>query len=288
MQCSEGAVGNSVYYINLDRVPERRVFMEDQFARAGLIGAHRISATDASKPGALDCSGYVPGSGTRWGLTPSEIACFESHRSVWQHVLDSGLPAAAVFEDDVELSVQAGPVIAELFANAAAYDCVKLDYSPRSRRFGAQTQIGSILVRPMVEMAPSAAAYVVSQNACRKLLEWSQNYSDHLDDFLTQPRNGWRLFQVFPAVGVQMIWSGSSGNVEEPVKQSERTKDVRINSGLDKGPMWFRLRRELQAAGHKFYWRTGGQARLLQHGGYVGFVPCANDLEVRAKPRRWE
>ncbi|EEX11032.1 putative glycosyl transferase [Ruegeria lacuscaerulensis ITI-1157] len=280
MQCAEGTVGNRVFYINLDRVPERRAFMEDQFARTGLIGAQRICATDASVPGALESTGYVPGSGTRWGLTPSEIACFESHRTVWQHVVDSGLPAAAIFEDDVEMSVQAGSVIAELFLNTAAFDCVKLDYSPRSRRFGAQTHIGSVSVRPMMEMAPSAAAYVVSQSACRKLLEWSQSYSDHLDDFLTLPRNNWKLFQVFPAVGVQMIWSGSGGKVDEPVKESERTKDVRINSGLDKGPMWFRLRRELQAAGLKFYWRAGGQARLLRHGGYVGFVPCADDLKV--------
>ncbi len=277
---ADQTIADCVHYINLDRVPERRSFMEQQFGRAGLAGAHRVSATDASQPGALSNTGYVPGSGGRWGLTPSEIACFESHRTVWRHVRDSGAPAAAVFEDDVEMSTAAGSVVAELLGNAGAFDCVKLDYSPRSRRFGPETRIGDVVVRPLMEMAPSAAAYVVSRAACLKLLEWSRAYSDHLDDFLTLPRPDWRLYQVFPAAGVQMIWSNSVNNAQDPVRQSERTQDARINSGLDKGPKWFRARRELQAAGRKLYWYAGGQARLVRRGGYVGFVPCADDLRV--------
>ena len=281
MQSSDGMAGESVHYINLDRVPQRRAFMEAQFQKAGLRGVHRISATDASQPSALVRTGYVAGTGTRWGLTQSEIACFESHRSAWKKVLERNLPAAAIFEDDVEMSFVSGQVIAELFTQPAAFDCVKLDYSPRSLCFGAETQIGTVTVRPMLEMAPSAAAYVVSQAGCRKLLEWSQTYSDHLDDFLTLPRNDWRLFQCFPAIGVQMIWSGRQDQIDEPVKSSERTQNAATNSGLDKGPLWFRLRREIQSAGRKLSWKIGGQAHVLRHGGLVGFIPCAEDLTVR-------
>ncbi|WP_171129183.1 glycosyltransferase family 25 protein [Ruegeria sp. HKCCA6707] len=272
--------GDFVHYINLDRVPARKRFMETQFARAGLNSAHRVRAIDAGQDAALDQNGYVPGTGTRWGLKRSEIACFESHRLVWRQALERDAPAVAVFEDDVEMSAGAGAVITELLRNPSEFDFVKLDYSPRSLRFGAETTIGSIVVRPMLEMAPSAAAYVVSQEACRKLLGWSESYSDHLDDFVSLPRPGWRMYQCFPAVGVQMIWSASQTEVEAPVAASERTQDIKTNSGLDKGPAWFRVRRELRAATRKLYWRLGAQTRLLDQGGYVGYIPCADDLKV--------
>ena len=225
----------AVFYINLDRVPERRAFMETQFAKAGVPNAIRFSAVDARQAEALTGNRYVPGVGTRWGLKQSEIACFESHRAVWQRVVDKNLKAAAIFEDDVDMSSQMGPVIENLLDHSSGFDFVKLDYSPRSLRFGAETSIGGISVRPMLEMAPSAAAYVLSNAGCRKLLAWSHQYSDHLDDFVSIPRPDWRMFQVFPAVGVQMIWSKQEENNLEQVKTSEREGDKVTNSGLDKG-----------------------------------------------------
>ncbi|MBO9445263.1 glycosyltransferase family 25 protein [Ruegeria sp. R14_0] len=268
------------FYINLDRVPARQAFMETQFNHTGLAGALRFSATDAQNPDALVGNGYVPGTGSRWGLKTSEIACFESHRAVWKAALDQNLQAVAVFEDDVEMSTQAGAVIAGLLGDAGGYDMVKLDYSPRSLRFGPEESIAGVPVRPMLEMAPSAAAYVLSLEGCRKLLSWSERYSDHLDDFISIPRPDWRMYQCFPAVGVQMIWSKQQDHTVEEVKVSERSQDRNINSGLDKGPTWFRIRRELLATRRKLYWRMGGQARLLQSGGFVGFIPCADDLQV--------
>ncbi|CUH41312.1 glycosyltransferase family 25 protein [Ruegeria atlantica] len=268
------------FFINLDRVPARRSFMEAQFNHAGLAGATRFSATDAQIPGVVDATGYVAGTGSRWGLTQSEIACFESHRAVWQAVVDQNLQAVAIFEDDVEMSIQAGSVISALMADPDAFDMVKLDYSPKSLRFGPETRIAGVTVRPMLEMAPSAAAYALSQRACQKLLNWSEKYSDHVDDFVSIPRSDWRMYQCFPAVGVQMIWSKQQGHTVEEVKVSERSQNQKTNCGLEKGPLWFRLRRELVAARRKLYWRVGGQTRLLEQGGYVGFIPCADDLSV--------
>jgi hypothetical protein len=111
-------------------------------------------------------------------------------------------------------------------------------------------------------------------------LDWSTAYSDHLDDFVSIPRADWRMFQCFPAVGVQVIWSKRQEQTQEDVKVSERSRDRKTNSGLDKGPTWFRLRRELLAAKRKLYWRMGGQKRLIRQGGFVGFIPCAGDLNV--------
>ncbi len=269
-----------VFYINLDRVPARRSFMEGQFARVGISSATRVSATDASLPGALEGNGYVPGTGSRWGLTPSEIACFESHKKVWRQAVEQGLPSIAVFEDDVEFSQHSAECIRNILAMPHQYDLVKFDYSPRALRFGPERDVNGVKVRPLLEMAPSAAAYALSLDGCRKLLAWSDRYSDHLDDFVLMPRSGWKMYQCFPAVGVQVIWSKSQENSGASVKTSERTQDKTINSGLDKGPLWFRARRELIAAGRKLRWRSGGEAGLLRQGGFSGFVPVAADLNV--------
>ncbi|WP_170419122.1 glycosyltransferase family 25 protein [Ruegeria arenilitoris] len=278
MEVSEVTAGHKIYYINLDRVPDRRFFMEDQFRRSGLTEVNRVSATDASREGSLDSAGYVPGSGSRWGLTPSEVGCFESHRRIWQKCVDLNLNAVAAFEDDVELSSEAARVIRKLLSCPEKYDYVKLDYSPRKRRFGAAEEFCGVSVRPIQEMISSAGAYVLSNAGCRKLLTWSREYSDHLDDFITMPRSNWRMFQCFPAVCVQAVLSQLEA--VSTIKCSERLLDKSINSGLDKGPFWFRVRRELKAGQRKLYWRAGGEARLLRRGGYVGFVPCSDDLKV--------
>lgn len=51
-------------------------------------------------------------------LTAAEIACFMSHRKAWQAILDSGLDAALVLEDDVEIDEMLFP---EVLAFAATY-----------------------------------------------------------------------------------------------------------------------------------------------------------------------
>lgn len=269
-----------IFYINLDRVPERRTFMEAQYAKVGLSGANRFSAIDARKPGALDQNRYVAGTGSRWGLRKSEIACFESHRAVWQRVWDQGLQAAAIFEDDAEMSGIAGEVIVSLLNGRSGYDFIKLDYAPKPLRFGREQEISGVTVRKMMEMTPSAGAYILSREGARKLLDWSQRYSDHLDDFITIPRPDWRMYQVFPAVCVQMVLSKQQDGAVDLVKNSERTQDEDTKNDLDKGPLWFRIRRELQSVKRKLHWRFGGQTRLLDEGGYVGFIPCADDLQV--------
>ena len=268
-----------IYYINLDRVPQRREFMEQQFNSLELA-ATRFSAVDASKPPGAFGNGYRPGSGLRWGLKLSEIACFESHRAIWQRAVADDLAAVAIFEDDVQMSCSAGRVIRAVLEASEEFDMVKLDYSPRALRFGPKQVLNGMCVRPMLEMAPSAAAYVLSQSGCRKLLNWSRCYSDHLDDFISIPRPDWKMFQAFPAVGVQLVWSKSPSNLDAVVKSSERESDPTINSNLDKGPPWFRLRRELYGAGEKLRRKVGGDARLKKGGGFIGFIPGADDLSV--------
>lgn len=269
------------YYINLDRVPARRAYIEAHFSSRGLSDVVRFSATDAKDPMALKDARFRPGLGDRWDMPRSAIACFESHRRVWQAIADRGAAAAAVFEDDVLLSKAAAGVIDRLIASPGDYDVVKIDYSPKTLRFGPERDLNGVAVRALLQTDLSAAGYVLSASGCRKLLDWSINYGDHLDDFIFTPRPDWRVFQAFPAVATQLMFKEQMPGHDpgKIVSKSERTSDPAINEKPNKGPVWFRLKKELIRAARKIYRRFFGDASLLWRGGYIGLIPLASDLQ---------
>ncbi|MEQ1943904.1 glycosyltransferase family 25 protein [Mesorhizobium sp. VNQ89] len=79
-------------YINLDRSPERRQWMEQQAASLGLA-LERIAAVDGA---ALD--------GIPAKLSAGALACFHSHRMAWEIVANGDDRYVAIFEDDVHMS----------------------------------------------------------------------------------------------------------------------------------------------------------------------------------------
>ena len=271
------------YYINLDRVPERREYVENHFSRRGISDLVRLSATDAKDSSALADTHFVKGTGSRWDMPLSAIACFESHRRVWQMIVDAGLPAAAVFEDDLRLSESAANVIAGVIEAAESFDVVKIDYSPQLVRLGSQQVLNGIPMRSMLHTVASAGGYVLSRSGCLKLLNWSESYCETLDDFVFFPRPNWVALQVIPAVAVQFQF----GQADENKKNcnvggfhiNERESDPSINAVTDKGPLGFRLRKEFRRFARKNHWRFGGDARLIRQGGYIGHIPLAPDLQ---------
>ena len=270
---------DDMYYINLDRVPERCAFIEAHFQEQGMGSVSRWSATDAADKDAPLGPGYKPGTGETWALSRSEIACFESHRAIWAHAIENDLPAVVIFEDDMLLSRMAEDVIAKLLAAAAQFDVAKLDYSPAVSRFGPTTEINGISVRPLLSNAVSAGGYILSQQGCKKLLNWSTVYSDRLDDFVFMPRPGWHAVQVFPAVATQ-LWMTAEAKQQEAnlLFSSERESDPKINQKPSKGPFLFRVKKELINGTRRLKWRTGCDKLLKQKGGFIGLVPLAPDL----------
>jgi GR25 family glycosyltransferase involved in LPS biosynthesis len=269
------------FYINLDRVPERRTYIESHFKDRGVANVVRLSATDAKDPAAFKTSRFRPGLGGRWDMADSAIACFESHRRVWQEIAERDLPAAVVFEDDVVLSENAMEVIEQIANRAISFDVVKIDYSPKNLRFGPEQAINHVALRPILQTASSAGGYVVSRSGCQKLLEWSEEFGDHLDDFVFSPRSDWRLLQAFPAVAIQLVLmeGDADGIAEDKFELSERSSDPTINKAPDKGPVGFRLKKEALRGFRKGYWSLFGDARLTQKGGYIGEIPLARDLQ---------
>ncbi len=80
-------------YINLERSPERRKWIEQQTASLGLA-LERIAAVDGA---ALE--EVLPPN-----LSFGALACFHSHRNAWDMVAKGDDRYVAIFEDDVHMS----------------------------------------------------------------------------------------------------------------------------------------------------------------------------------------
>ncbi len=265
------------YYINLDRVPDRAAHMEAELARAGLTDVERFAALDARS--GVETPRYAPRSwGPYWTLTPTEVAVFESHRAVWTRILAENLSAAAVFEDDILAVPGLGTALADLAGGAHLFDVVKLDGAPGIARLGPEEEIGPQPVRAILQVLPSAAAYVLSAEGAEKLLLRSDRYCDHLDDFVMRPRHGWRAFQLMPARAVQGMFlaPGAARQMPGSLGISERTASTDGNTGYDRGPALYRLGKEARRAGLRLARRLWADRALLARGGRIGEVPLAD------------
>lgn len=264
------------FVINLDRVPERWRFMQEGLHGVGLE-AERFPAVDAAKREALADTHYRAHSGDRWELPDSLVACFESHRRVWQAIVDRELPMATVFEDDVVPGEGLAGII-EWLGGGIGFDVVKLDTARRPLRLGPVTaRHESMALRPLLYGGASAAAYAVSQDGARKLLAWSDPFCDHTDDFVFRPRPGFRVLQVEPAPAIQAMFltaeERAALDLTDPaIVGSERSSDGKLNRKTNRGPFRFRARKELRRTGRKLARRLFADKMLEARGGRIGAV----------------
>lgn len=112
--------GFVIYYINLDRSPERRQRLENELSRFGLL-AERVSAVDGSVLSQNELSAHYDAhlnSGEYFApLKTSEIACFLSHRKVLRKFIEeSDSDFAMVLEDDAEFVCDPKPLLGSLAA----------------------------------------------------------------------------------------------------------------------------------------------------------------------------
>ena len=67
-------------------------------------------------------------------------------------------------------------------------------------------------------------------------------------------------------------------NQSQTIAQSERTSDIRINVSADRGPVKYRLLKELRRNLRKLKWKLWQDRRLRANGGFLGHPPMASDL----------
>ncbi|KAA0971797.1 glycosyltransferase family 25 protein [Aureimonas fodinaquatilis] len=188
-------------FINLDSAVERRAYMEEQGRKIGLP-LERLPAVKAD----TIAPSLMQGLGQSWErpLTPSELACFLSHRAAWWQVLAENRPML-VLEDDAVLSSELPAAIAAA-ENLSGIDFLNFEDFDR-RRFVRRG--GAMPLMPGVSLVSSArdkagsAAYMLWPSGARKLLALSERRAAPADAFLhAEARLASRISE--PALAAQM------------------------------------------------------------------------------------
>ncbi|SDB80899.1 glycosyltransferase family 25 protein [Acinetobacter boissieri] len=144
-------------------------------------------------------------------LTLGELACFMSHVSLWQKVVEENLPYIAVFEDDIFLGNNAQVYLTDLSWMPDDWFLLKMEaFCPRVMLGkSVSTLIGERSFFELKGLNLGRAGYVVSYLGAKALLKFITEAShlialDHMmfDCFLKQNGN---VFQMVPALCIQEL-----------------------------------------------------------------------------------
>ena len=143
-------------------------------------------------------------------LSPGELACFMSHVSIWQKMVDEQIPHLAIFEDDVYL----GNAAAELLNNAGwinpNWDIIKTEAFADQVFLGkTQSEIanGSRQVVQLIGKNLGTAGYILSLEGAQKYLEYVKKIQliplDQVmfDEFICHKIHP--VYQMTPALCIQ-------------------------------------------------------------------------------------
>lgn len=203
-----------VFLINLDRQPGRLRFMQAQLAGLGLEAVRfpAVNGRDPAEQARSAAASYAQ-------LTPGEIGCFESHRRLWQKMVDENIPAAYALEDDMVVSGDFAQITFSPEA-LAGIDLVKVDYSPGRPAFYGTRRIeagpGRAIVRQLGTEV-STGCYFVTLRGARKLLDLTRGYMLPVDTMMFNYQSTafgkLDVWKLCPAAATQLSMAGEMGTM---------------------------------------------------------------------------
>ena len=190
-----------IFVINLPSAIERRQFQEAQLSKLGL-DYEVLNATSTNDINKTTYEKHY----YDWErpLRDVEVACYYSHRSTWQRVIDDNQPAL-ILEDDALLSKHSAEVLEALagFTNA---DLVQLEVRSRKKLVEKKSiKITSkFKLRRLYQDRTGAAGYVLWPSGARKLLKYEKNHGIGLADAHIATCYNLTGYQIEPAVIIQL------------------------------------------------------------------------------------
>jgi len=190
-----------IFIINLPSAIERRQFQEEQMSKLDLD----YEILKATSIGDISDETYDKHY-FDWQrpLKNTEVACYFSHRSVWQKIIDNNMPAL-ILEDDALLSKYTPDIlnsISELFH----IDLVQLEIRGRKKLIkdhGNKISSTHTLYR-LYQDRTGAAGYVLWPSGAKKLLEHESVHGIGLADANIASCYNIKSYQVEPAAIIQL------------------------------------------------------------------------------------
>lgn len=153
-----------------------------------LPGGQVLPASDGRKMSAEDrtkvAKGHLLAPRYPFGLMPSEIGCFLSHRAAWQAIAAADAPFGLVAEDDVATLPGFSDALALALEHGTENSLIRFPMRDREQpdKIIAQRQ-HLCLFRPK-EIGLTAALYLLGRTAARQLVQRSAEFDRPVDTWL--------------------------------------------------------------------------------------------------------
>ena len=146
-----------VYCINLEKRPDRREKVSNEFSNAGIENVEFFKGTDGRLEAPDDIS-----------ISKPEYGCSDSHIRIWKDVVEKGYETALIFEDDVKILPN--------FNEKLQVVLDELELDPE----WDYINLGPFSCSPIRQVTPNlikgssygAHCYLISQRGARKLSVW--------------------------------------------------------------------------------------------------------------------
>jgi len=200
-----------VYFINLDRSPDRLAWFRRQGDALGL-DLVRVPAVDGRELEAGELARLRALSSGNSELSGGEIACLLSHRVVWQRIVEGPDRWAFVAEDDVHLSPDIGEFLSSPEWIPVGVELIKAETNLRRQELSKKVwkrAFGHDL-RQLRSNHYCSGGYFVSQEGAARLLAFTNRHVEQADVILFSPELGILLdtpvLQIAPALCLQDMY----------------------------------------------------------------------------------
>ncbi len=189
-----------IVVISLSTAHERRAAIIEQFAQAGLQFEFCAAFTAETQPiQAIDVDQQRCYRNMGRYLTPTELACFASHRRVWLQAVQTN-ETCIVFEDDIALLPDFLSCLPFLEQVSDHYGFIRLETKP-GRRQKTVYEGKDFQLRRMYRCPWSAAAYCISPATAAGFLERSTPVYGPVDLFFKHYwLHGQAIYRIEPDV----------------------------------------------------------------------------------------
>jgi glycosyl transferase family 25 len=237
-----------VFVINLERDRERRRHMTELLGRLGLV-AEFITAVDGRALSDTDRAAYDRTRALRvYGveMMDTEIACFLSHRRLYERMLRDGIETALIMEDDVRVEPTLPTVLDGLLA-ASQIDWAVVRLDSKRDQVIAPPDAGKFLGTRVAELPGGAAlyrlrthvlgvgAYLIRREGARRMLAYANRIFMPIDQTMDRYwENGVLPFVVRPFQVHQGEDFGSSTGVRPLDRRSTQPLSVRVRRRLQR------------------------------------------------------
>jgi len=246
----------AAFVINLDQATERLIHFEAQARAAGIV-FERLSAVDGRLMSPSECAEWHDPAAI-YPLSRPEIGCIRSHQKAWQKIIESGSDWGAVFEDDVCLSTELGAILGQTAQIPAEIDLIKLEAIADRRVLlgGTHSHLAGRTLRHLRGIALGSAGYLISNNACQRLLRATRLPSIPIDMYLFSRWHGaYRNLNVFVLLPLPVIQAHTLQTAPADMVFSSQISDrgkamlPRLSLSKRLKREWFRIKAQVSGIG---------------------------------------